>query len=450
MDTILVFIAALAAGTVTGLVPGLGIFSALVICYLWLMSLDPFHVVMFYLVAMSVSQYFGSVASTIFAIPGEASSIPALKEGHALFKRGLGNKAIMYAAVGSFIASIFAVGVSLIALSNMDIFYKLFDSHVQAVILLRTRIFIILGARNKIYINVLIFGLGLVLAHVGYHTNTGETFATFGIDQLYGGLPLVPLMIALFVIPEILNSYKKSNSMNRSDVVLNFDGYKTTLKEMSEHKGTLARSTIIGYIAGFIPGMTFVAGTSIAYFFEKVLQKKKKTYKDGEGNIPCLIAAETSNNAGVYSQMMPLLLAGIPITASEALIYEMIESRGIDPSNDFFGPMFGMLTVAFVLSSVWGLFAAGKYANFLNRLLAKIDFRYVYVIVINAMFGVNYLTGLNMYAPIYYMVVLGALLPLGYIMRKFDMMPCLFAFVLSYPIESSFRRVIAINFGVMV
>ena len=238
--------------------------------------------------------------------------------------------------------------------------------------------------------------------------------------------------------------------MNRSDVVLNFDGYKTTLKEMSEHKGTLARSTIIGYIAGFIPGMTFVAGTSIAYFFEKVLQKKKKTYKDGEGNIPCLIAAETSNNAGVYSQMMPLLLAGIPITASEALIYEMIESRGIDPSNDFFGPMFGMLTVAFVLSSVWGLFAAGKYANFLNRLLAKIDFRYVYVIVIIAMFGVNYLTGLNMYAPIYYMVVLGALLPLGYIMRKFDMMPCLFAFVLSYPIESSFRRVIAINFGVMV
>ena len=167
MDTILVFIAALAAGTVTGLVPGLGIFSALVICYLWLMSLDPFHVVMFYLVAMSVSQYFGSVASTIFAIPGEASSIPALKEGHGLFKRGLGNKAIMYAAVGSFIASIFAVGVSLIALSNMDIFYKLFDSHVQAVILLGTSIFIILGARNKIYINVLIFGLGLVLAHVG-------------------------------------------------------------------------------------------------------------------------------------------------------------------------------------------------------------------------------------------------------------------------------------------
>ena len=58
MDTILVFIAALAAGTVTGLVPGLGIFAALVIAYVWLMTLDPFQVVMFYLVAMSVSQYF--------------------------------------------------------------------------------------------------------------------------------------------------------------------------------------------------------------------------------------------------------------------------------------------------------------------------------------------------------------------------------------------------------
>ena len=50
MDTVLVFIAALAAGTITGLVPGLGIFGALVIAYVWLMTLDPFHVVMFYLV----------------------------------------------------------------------------------------------------------------------------------------------------------------------------------------------------------------------------------------------------------------------------------------------------------------------------------------------------------------------------------------------------------------
>ena len=157
MDTILVFIAALAAGTVTGLVPGLGIFAALVIAYVWLMTLDPFQVVMFYLVAMSVSQYFGSVASTVFAIPGEVSSIPALKEGHALFKRGLGNKAIMYAATGSFIASICAVLISLIAFSNIDFFYKLFDSHVQAVILVGTSALIILGSRNKLYMNLLLF-----------------------------------------------------------------------------------------------------------------------------------------------------------------------------------------------------------------------------------------------------------------------------------------------------
>ena len=210
MDTVLVFIAALAAGTVTGLVPGLGIFAALVIAYVWLMTLDPFQVVMFYLVAMSVSQYFGSVASTIFAIPGEVSSIPALKEGHALFKRGLGNKAIMYAATGSFIASICAVLISLIAFSNIDFFYKLFDSHVQAVILVGTSALIILGSRNKLYINLLLFGLGFFLSYIGYHTNSGETFATFGISQLYGGIPLIPVVIALIVVPEILSSYRQS------------------------------------------------------------------------------------------------------------------------------------------------------------------------------------------------------------------------------------------------
>ena len=147
--------------------------------------------------------------------------------------------------------------------------------------------------------------------------------------------------------------------------------------------------------------------------------------------------------------MLPLLLAGIPITASEALVYEMIESRGIDPSNTFFAPMIGLLTVAFVLSSIWGLFTAGKYANVINSILAKIDFKYIYFGVIGVMFTVNYITGLNMYAEWYYMIVLFCLLPIGVVLRKCDMMPCLFAFVLSYPIESSFRRIIAIHFGVV-
>ena len=449
MDTVLVFIAALAAGTVTGLVPGLGIFAALVIAYVWLMTLDPFQVVMFYLVAMSVSQYFGSVASTIFAIPGEVSSIPALKEGHALFKRGLGNKAIMYAATGSFIASICAVLISLIAFSNIDFFYKLFDSHVQAVILVGTSVLIILGSRNKLYINLLLFGLGFFLSYIGYHTHSGETFATFGISQLYGGIPLIPVVIALIVVPEILSSYRQSIEKNKKDVILSFDSYKKTFWDLRNYKGTLTRSTIIGYIAGFIPGMTFVAGTSIAYYVEKIIQRRKKQYVDNQGNIPCLIAAETANNAGVYSQMLPLLLAGIPITASEALVYEMIESRGIDPSNNFFAPMIGLLTVAFILSSIWGLFTAGKYANLINSIITKIDFKYVYLGVAVVMLGVNFIAGSGMYAEWYYMLVLLGLLPIGVILRKCDMMPCLFAFVLSYPIESSFRRIIAIHFGIV-
>jgi TctA family transporter len=65
------------------------------------------------------------------------------------------------------------------------------------------------------------------------------------------------------------------------------------------------------------------------------------------------------------------------------------------------------------------------------------------------MLGVNFIAGSGMYAEWYYMLVLFGLLPIGVILRKCDMMPCLFAFVLSYPIESSFRRIITIHSGVV-
>ena len=93
-----------AVGTLAGLMPGIGIFASLLICYPWMLQLSVAEAFSFYLALATTTQYIGSVSATIFGVPGEASSLPAVTEGNTLYNKGLGGDAISGAALGSLLA----------------------------------------------------------------------------------------------------------------------------------------------------------------------------------------------------------------------------------------------------------------------------------------------------------------------------------------------------------
>ena len=53
------------AGTVAGIVPGIGVFASLLMLYPWLTGLDIIDCFVFYLALTSTTQYIGSVSATI-------------------------------------------------------------------------------------------------------------------------------------------------------------------------------------------------------------------------------------------------------------------------------------------------------------------------------------------------------------------------------------------------
>ena len=99
------------AGTIAGIVPGIGVFATLLILYPWLTSLNIIDTFVFYLALTSTTQYIGSVSATILGVPGEASSLPAIYEGHTLFKKGRGATAISGAALGSLVGGFLVLGL---------------------------------------------------------------------------------------------------------------------------------------------------------------------------------------------------------------------------------------------------------------------------------------------------------------------------------------------------
>ena len=97
-DTLFVVLGTL-LGFVSGLVPGVGNTIMIIASYPLLKDASLLQMLLYYLAIISSSQFSGSVVATVFGIPGESSSLPAVIEGNRMFRRGVGNFAISNAAI---------------------------------------------------------------------------------------------------------------------------------------------------------------------------------------------------------------------------------------------------------------------------------------------------------------------------------------------------------------
>ena len=85
----------------------------------------------FYSSLLIVSQYTGSVSAIILGIPGEATSLPAVKEGYPMQKYGFGDLAVKITAQYSFIGSLIALFLFYITLMYSMNFVKLYGNSIQ-------------------------------------------------------------------------------------------------------------------------------------------------------------------------------------------------------------------------------------------------------------------------------------------------------------------------------
>ena len=138
----------LLAGTVAGVLPGIGVFVTLLLSFPFLLKVDIIQIILFYVAVASTTQYIGSVPATYLGLPGENSSLPALYEGHTMFKKGQGAYAISGAAFGSLFGALFII-LLLVLLAPLlnDVKYML-TTYKQTVFLFLTILILILSSKS--------------------------------------------------------------------------------------------------------------------------------------------------------------------------------------------------------------------------------------------------------------------------------------------------------------
>jgi len=363
------------SGIAIGLLPGIGTATTLLLLYPVLSQFELLQVFVFYLSLMSSTQYYGSVSAIVFGVAGEVTSLPAVKHGHKLFLQGQGAQALCYTSSGSFFAAMMSlVCFWLISVSLSDYFIFMLKGKVILTLLLIALIVILLTSGKKIAA-VCFAVLGAVAGQVGYDQLHNVRFLTFGIPELEGGLSLFPIFCGLIIIP-VLWQQVSTNLVSKIPTVQQVDFlHRLRLLIDFRHWTSVARGGVIGFVVGLIPGCSYLISSNIASSVEGKIVKDNQSIKQ-------LIAAESANNSGSISVLIPLLLLAIPIVFSEAVILGIAESKGFGytTSLELFDQNFSYIIAVLFVANLINWTLTGVFYNVIVSVYSYLS-KYVYLAV---------------------------------------------------------------------
>ena len=437
MNELIAVSTGLFAGTITGIVPGAGVMVAMIIATPLLMSFDVIQLLLFYMSLASMVQFTGTIPAVYLGVPGETNSLPAVIEGTKFNKRKLAKLAIGISAIGSVLGSVVAVAITFtlltVLISHMTVFFSN-DTKFYLYIFVIAFCLLVYNKRN-IIVNLLLCLVGFALSVPGESDISPEFRYTFGIEDLQFGVPWIPVLIGFLIVPTIA----KMVSSNNPNVFLpnvNIGFCKVVKYFKKKCIPSSLRGSVIGYLCGFVPGVSTVLSTNTSYSFEK------KLHPDTPSKL--LVASETANNSGQFASMLPLLLIGIPITGSEVVLYSLLVDAGWSPfqfdniTNNA-DMIFRQIVPWFVVANIVGLIVAWPLAKHVLNVFSMSK-KYMIAILAIGMLVLNTYLGILDYRVLLYTICLFVFSCIGLLIKKYETVPLIFMFILGNDIEGVFFR----------
>jgi TctA family transporter len=419
------------AGTVIGILPGLGGIACVAILLPFIYTLDV-HTAMILLVgSLAVVHTSDTITSVLIGTPGSAAAAATVLDGHPLAKQGQAARALSAAFLSSLIGGLIGAFFLTLSLPIARPLVLLFSSPellMLCVLGLSFAGFLTGGAALK---GGLAACLGLLLGSVGSAPADAVDRYTFGQLYLLDGIPLVGVALGIFGIAEIIDLLAKGGKI--AERISLGQGWLQGVKDVAEHWGIVVRGSLIGVWAGILPGIGATAGSWMSYGHVVAMAKERERF--GKGDIRGVIGPESANNSVEAGDFIPTLLFGVPGGAPAAIMLGALFFYGIQP-----GPRMVQENLDLIFTIIWSFAIANTIGAALCLLLSPALARLTWVpfaklapaIVITIFFGA-FQSSQN-FGDIYAMLGLGAL---GWTMKQlgWPRAPFLVGFVLTKPTE---------------
>jgi putative tricarboxylic transport membrane protein len=430
-------------GTLIGVLPGIGPSGAIAILMPVTFNIPSVSAIIILAGIYYGAMYGGSTTSILVNIPGEAASVVTCIDGYQMARKGRAGPALGIAAFGSFIAGISGIILlAVLAPSLAQIALDFGPPEFFSLMILGLTLVIYLGSASMIKA-LMMAAFGVVLGCIGQDPILGNPRLTYGIEALFDGVDLIPVIMGLFGISEVLINLEKKEQ--REIYETEIKGLLPTREDWKQSAKPIARGTLLGFFLGIVPG----GGALLASFASYAIEKKfsKHPEKFGTGAIEGVAGPETANNAGTMGAMVPLLTLGIPSNVAMALLLAALMIHGTPP-----GPML----IESHPDLFWGILASMILGNFLLLLLnlpligmwvqiLKVPYKVLSPLIIMFCLIGAYSVHLNV-VDIVIMLFFGGL---GYLMKKYeyDAAPLVLAFILGPMLETALRQSLIVSHG---
>ena len=321
-------------GLVLGIVPGIGGLAGTAMLLPFTFGMDPYSAFALLLGLGATTATGDPIPAILFGVPGGAASAATVLDGFPMAKRGEAGRALSAAYMSSLMGGIF--GAALLAVSIpilRPVMLYLGSPELLAFSVLGISMVAVLSGSAPLR-GVAAGCLGIMIAMIGSDPQTGTLRWTIDSLYLWDGLPLTPVLLGLFALPELCDLLIARTTISKEIDKNNiYKGQWQGVKDCFDNWWLIVRCSWIGGGIGSIPGISASVVDWLAYGHALKTEKGARlTF--GKGDVRGVIASESSNNAKEGGALVPTIAFGVPGSATMAILLGAFLIHGLVPGPD--------------------------------------------------------------------------------------------------------------------
>jgi TctA family transporter len=360
-------------GTVIGFLPGIGLLVGLSLALPFVVFLEPVVAFAFLLALYAQAGIAGDLTAIAFAVPGTPASAALVIDGHEMAKRGEVGQAMGAALTASAMGAVIGLVPVLLLLPLVrPLVLAMGSPEIFALTLLGVGMISAVSGRSVLK-GLASGGIGFLLGTFGPETQFGIIRFGFGNVYLLDGIPLVPLAVSIFAIPEMLDLHGRKASIVRGGAEIKAkwadmaEGMRATVSNFT----LVVRCSVIGMIVGFIPGLGATTSQWISYGHAVTFSKEPRNF--GHGDIRGVIAPASSNNSKDGGELLPTVAFAVPGSPPMALMLAALILLGVAPGPSMAGANMHLtyfMLFVLVIANISGIGVSALGARGIGRLLS--------------------------------------------------------------------------------
>ena len=361
-----------AFGLWLGAVPGLGGITGVVIILPFTFGMDTVPALALILGVFAVTATSDTIASVMLGVPGTAASQATIMDGFPMAQNGQAARAFGAAFTASAAGGVMgglAMAVSLPVIRPLILSFGTPEFFLLGALGL-TMVATVSGA--AVSKGLAAAAAGLLLSQIGFPVASEVPRYWFEIQFLIDGLPLIPLVLGLFALPEMLDLAVRNSSISQVEQ-RGTETLTAGIRDAVRNWWLVLRCSWIGIYIGMLPGLGGMIADWVAYGHAAQSVRDDGGPGFGKGDVRGVIAPEAANNAVLGGALIPTVGLGIPGSASMAILLGAFTILGLAPGRAMLGEHLD-ITYALVWMLIVANLAGAALLMVLSRQVARLSF----------------------------------------------------------------------------